>query len=42
VVTGYFADLITGTDKIEQMAVTARMDAIWVLIVDTGQGVLED
>lgn len=37
----YLCALLLGIDEIEQMAFMARMGAVWVSVIDTGQGVLE-
>jgi hypothetical protein len=40
-VTGYFLCPVFGTDKVEQVALVARVSAIWVTIVNTGEGILK-
>ena len=37
----YLCAVLLGVDEVEQMAFLARMGAVWVSVIDTGQGVLE-
>src|ERR1700750_878197 len=37
----YRCALLLGVDEIEEMAFIARMSAVWIAVIDAGQGVLE-